>query len=74
MKIISGHIEKEVKKAAPTQLLLNKCWNVIREVGENSDFIPELIPNIEEIVLPLVPFIDGVRNLDFEEDILLLIT
>jgi len=33
-----------------------------------------LIPQLEEIVLPLVQYIDGIRNLDFEEDILLLIT
>jgi hypothetical protein len=33
LKIISLHIENEAKKNSPNQLLINKCWNIIREVG-----------------------------------------
>jgi len=35
-----------VKKPEPTQLFLNKCWNIVREVGESDEFIPALIPQI----------------------------
>jgi len=33
-----------------------------------------MIEPIEEAILPLVKYINGVTNLDYEEDILLLIT
>ena len=65
LKILTQHIEKEVKKPEPVQIIINKCWNIIREVGEATDFIPSYIPELEEIILPLVPYIDGIRNLDF---------
>ncbi len=47
---------------------------MIREIGENDDFIPALIPQIEMMILPLMKYIDGVRNLDFEEDVFMLLT
>ena len=33
LKILSGKIEREIKKGDHSQIILNKCWNVIREVG-----------------------------------------
>jgi hypothetical protein len=35
LKIVSHHIELEVQKPDPVQLIINKCWNIIREVGED---------------------------------------
>ena len=53
---------------------MNKCWNIIRTIGENNIFIPDLIPNIEEIILPLLKYVDGLKSLDFDEDIIMLLT
>lgn len=69
-----SHMLRELTKPNPTQIYLNKCFNVVREVGESEYYIPQLIGPIEQAILPIAQLVDGVRNLDFEEDILLLIT
>lgn len=65
LRILAHHVELEIQKPTPAQIIINKCWNVVREVGENSHFIPELIDSIEVIVLPLIKYVDGIRNFDF---------
>lgn len=35
IQILCLLIEQEVNKPEPHQLFLNKCWNIVREVGES---------------------------------------
>lgn len=48
-----------MKKAAPTSIFLNKCFNIVRLVGESPLYLPALIPELEKAVIPLIPYVDG---------------
>lgn len=66
--------EELTKKTNINQLMVNKCWNVISGVYQSPNFIPKLIMDIENAILPLLPFIDGQSNYDFEEDIFMMMS
>jgi hypothetical protein len=71
---LSAIILKEVKREAMVnQLIINKSWNVITEICENEKFIPMLIGEIEEAILPLLPFADG-EKFDYEENIFMMMS
>lgn len=74
MRNLSAIILKEVKREAMVnQLIINKSWNVITEICENEKFIPMLIGEIEEAILPLLPFADG-EKFDYEENIFMMMS
>jgi hypothetical protein len=50
----------------PVSLFLNKSLNVVREVGESSIYLPKVIPELEQALLPLLPFIDDREGIDLE--------
>jgi hypothetical protein len=66
-------IESETINKQPP-VISNKCWNIIREIGESEHFIPRLIAPIEAEVLKLQKYLQKPEEVDFEEDFLLLCT
>lgn len=68
-------IYKEMcKESLLNQLFINKAWNIITDITENDIFIPDLIPEIEVLINPLLPFIDEKFELDYEENILMMMS
>ena len=61
-------------KSLANHLYVNKAWNIITDITENELFIPTLIPQIEELVMPLLPFIDDKFEFDYEENILMMMS
>lgn len=66
--------EVELNQESVTKLNINKSWNIISDISENELFIPRYINEIENAVMPLLGFIDGKRELDYEENIFLMMT
>ena len=61
-------INKKFRNPATlNKVLINKCTNIIRDVSENVEFVPKLIPDIEKCILPLLPFLENYTlDVDFE--------
>lgn len=66
-------IESETVSKQPP-VVSNKCWNIIRVIGDNDYFIPRLITPIETEVLRLQKYLQKPEEVEFEEDFLLLCT
>lgn len=58
-------IHKEIQAVDREQILINKLWNVIREIGENPEFIPLMVNPIEHAIMTLLPYVDGNTEMDF---------
>ncbi|KRX04002.1 Armadillo-type fold [Pseudocohnilembus persalinus] len=56
------------------QLTINKCWNIIRSIAENDDYIPTLANEIENILEPLLIAIQHPDKIEFDDDIILTIS
>jgi hypothetical protein len=54
-------------------LIINKCWNVIRMVSELDSFMPKYSSAIEEQLKPLFEFMTDPSKIEFEDDIVLTI-
>lgn len=54
-------------------LIINKCWNVIRLITELDTFMPAYAPAIEEQLKPLFEFMADPKKIEFEDDIVLTI-
>jgi hypothetical protein len=54
-------------------LIINKCWNVIRMVSELDSFMPKYANPIEEQLKPLFEYIADPSKIEFEDDIVLTI-
>lgn len=56
-----------------TNITINKSWNIIRTLSENKYFLPEYIEIMESHLYPLYEMLKDPTQIDFDEDILLLI-
>jgi hypothetical protein len=54
-------------------LIINKCWNVIRLITELDTFMPTYASSIEEQLKPLFEFMADPSKIEFEDDIVLTI-
>lgn len=54
-------------------LIINKCWNVIRMISELDSFMPRYASAIEEQLKPLFEYITDPSKIEFEDDIVLTI-
>ncbi len=61
------------EKGEKNNLIINKCWNIIRQVVEFDSFIPEFYNNIEGTLKPLFEYILNPENIEFEDDIVLVV-
>jgi hypothetical protein len=66
-------IETEIVKGKDrSSVIINKCWNVVRIIGENPVLIPGVKQTLEDIISRLVFYLESNRHLDFEEDCFIL--
>ena len=56
------------------QVLINKLFNVIRAMINNKQFVIENLPTISEALTPLFSHIKNLPKIDFDEDIILIMT
>lgn len=54
-------------------MIINKCWNIIRQAIVFDSFIPEYYDKIEETLKPLFEYITEPEKIEFEDDIVLTI-
>lgn len=59
------------EKGEKNNLIINKCWNVIRMVSEFDSFMPRYAMMLEEALKPLFEFIIDPARIEFEDDIVL---
>lgn len=57
-----------------TNLIINKCWNILKVVSDSENYVPKFVPIIEKELLPLFSLIEHVEKVDFEEEIVLVIS
>ena len=55
-----------------TNIFINKSWNIIRSTSENKYFLPAYVEIIETQLCPLFELLKDPHQIDFDEDILLL--
>lgn len=59
------------EKGEKNNLIINKCWNVIRLVSEFDSFMPRYASELEHALKPLFEFIIDPSRIEFEDDIVL---
>jgi hypothetical protein len=61
------------EKGEKNNIIINKCWNVIRMICELDSFMPTYSREIEETLKPLFEFMMDPEKIEFEDDIVLTI-
>ncbi|MCQ2816973.1 MAG: hypothetical protein MJ252_06885 [archaeon] len=57
------------------KILINKCWNIIRRICEEKEFVLGALPQIEESLKPLFAYMKkDIDSIDFDEDLVLIMT
>lgn len=59
------------ERGEKNNLVINKCWNVIRLITELDSFMPRYADQIEEALKPLFEFMVDPRRVEFEDDVVL---
>jgi hypothetical protein len=59
------------EKGERNNIIIMKCWNVIRFITELDTFMPAYASPIEEQLKPLFEFMVDPSKIEFEEDIIL---
>ena len=54
--------------------IINQWWNVLRSIWETPEYIPELLEPIEEELKPVFEYALKPDQIDFDDDIALLIS
>ena len=56
------------------KIIINNCFNVIREIFYKKTFIQNYFNEIEKFILPLLKYMKYPTKIEFDEDIILIIT
>jgi hypothetical protein len=70
---ILNEMSKIKNSKIETNIFINKSWNIIRSASENKYFLPSYVEIMEGQLYPLFELLKDPRQIDFDEDILLLI-
>lgn len=62
------------EKDSQYNLIVNKCFNIIRTVTDNATYVTKYILIVEEILEPLFDHMKAPSKIDFDEDIVLIMT
>lgn len=76
VKILSLQVQTELKAEKPSnqgKIIIAKCWNIIRAIGENKVYLP-VLDSIEEPLLPLFEFMQTPEKISFDEEIIALMS
>lgn len=71
-KALVTRVMKEIEE--PTDklkknIILFKCWNTIRAICESGMFIPKYLLEIDELLLPVLQYVESATTYEFEDDI-----
>jgi hypothetical protein len=66
-------LKKCHEKGERNNIIINKCWNVLRMICELGSFLPKFAGPIEESLKPLFEFLLDPSKIEFEDDIVLTI-
>lgn len=55
-------------------IIVNKCLNIIRSVTDKADYVKKYINHFEKILDPLFDYMKNPSRIDFDEDIVLILT
>ena len=61
------------EKGEKNNHVINKCWNVIRQIVEIQTFVPGYYAQVEEQLKPLFAFITEPSKIEFEDEIVLVL-
>lgn len=61
------------QKGEKNNIYINKCWNLLRLIAETDSFMPFYQQELEEILLPLFEFMADPKQIEFEDDVVLII-
>ena len=72
----SSKNEMEIERSLSSQykVIINKCFYVLRAIFNNSSFIIKYFPRIEEMINPLLIYMKYPTKIDFDDDIVIIIT
>jgi hypothetical protein len=73
VKRIALELKQCHEKGEKNNLIINKCWNIIRQIVEFDSFIPQYYNNIEHEMKPLFEYILEPEKIEFEDDIVLIL-
>lgn len=59
------------EKGEKNNIIINKCWNVLRLICELDSFMPRYAQAIEDAMKPLFEFMIDPTRIEFEDDIVL---
>ena len=68
---ITIELHKCHEKGEKNNLIINKCWNIIRLIVDLKEIITIYYSEIEEALKPLFEFIADPLKIEFEDDIVL---
>ena len=70
---ILAELKRCHEKGERNNIIINKCWNVLRMICELDTFMPVYASPIEECLKPLFEFMVDPGKIEFEDDIVLTI-
>ena len=77
LKSLVERIQIEIKvcheKGEKNNIIINKCWNVIRLIVETRDLVTAFYSQIEASLIPLFEYMADPVSIEFEDDIVLVI-
>jgi hypothetical protein len=70
-------VQTELKGLQGTQninnIMINLCWNVLRNMGEQPLIVNKYLALIETTLVPLFQYMQAPEKIEFDEDILLIV-
>ena len=73
MKKVKNKAKKKAKEQTNLNdynIIINKCFNIIRMLVHSKTFVISNMQKIEEALSPLVAYMDNPNKIDFDEDII----
>ena len=70
---ILAELKRCHEKGERNNIIINKCWNVLRMICELNTFMPVYASPLEECLKPLFEFMVDPGKIEFEDDIVLTI-
>jgi hypothetical protein len=76
-QVISRILQEQQKKnedpSYNPQVIISKCWNIIRVIVDRSEYMTLHSVAIEEMMKPLFIFLAAPQSISFEDDIIMCI-
>ena len=71
---IQSEIANNAKAGTSNQLMTNRCWNIMKQMCDIRHFVPVYLQTMEKELLPLFEYLKMPEKIDFNEEIVLVVT